>query len=40
MGKPYSAVVFDFGDGENHYVISEKMFQKLLKLLQEENSNG
>ena len=38
MGKSYSAVVFDFGDGENHYVISEKMFKKLLNFLEEENN--
>ena len=38
MGKPYSAIVFDFGDGENHYVISEKMFKQLLKFLEEEKN--
>lgn len=38
MGKSYSAVVFDFGDGENHYVISEKMFKRLLKFLAEEKN--
>lgn len=38
MGKPYSAIVFDFGDGENHYVISEKMFKRLLKFLEEEKN--
>lgn len=37
MNKSYSAVVFDFGDGEQHYIISEKMFKELLKHLQEEN---
>ena len=37
MGKDYSAVVFDFGDGEQHYVIDEKLFKKLLKILEDEN---
>ena len=36
MGKHHSALVIDFGDGENHYLISEKMFQELLKHLREE----
>lgn len=35
MGKPYSALVIDFGDGENHYLINEKLFIKLLKSLEE-----
>lgn len=35
MGKPYSAVVVDFGDGENHYIISEKLFKILLDRLEE-----
>ena len=37
MGKPFSAVVFDFGDGEQHYIIDEKLFKKLLKHLEDEN---
>lgn len=37
MRKDYSVVVFDFGDGENHYVIDERLFQKLNRYLQEEN---
>lgn len=36
MHKDYSAVVFDFGDGENFYVIDEKLFQKLLNYLEGE----
>lgn len=36
MHKDYSAVVFDFGDGENHYVIDEHLFQKLQNYLEEE----
>lgn len=35
MGKPYSALVIDFGDGENHYLISEKLFIKLVRSLEE-----
>lgn len=34
MGKPYSALVFSFGPGEeNHYVIDEWLFQELLEYL-------
>lgn len=37
-GKLYSAVVIDFGDGVNHYIISEKLFKYLnQKLMEEEN---
>jgi len=35
MHKDYSALVFDFGDGENHYVIDERLFKMLLKYLEE-----
>ena len=35
MGKPYSVVVIDFGDGENHYIIDEKLFQRLIKCITE-----
>lgn len=34
MGKSHSALAFDFGDGENHYVISEKDFKRFMSLLQ------
>lgn len=34
MGKPYSALVFDFGDGEQHYVISQKLFTMLLEYVE------
>lgn len=40
MGKPYSAVVFNFGPGEeNHYIIDEYLFLELLDHLNtlEEN---
>ena len=39
MGKDYSAVVFDFGDGENLYVIDERLFIKLLNYLQGESND-
>ena len=29
MGKAYSALVFDFGDGHNYYVLDEKTFLKM-----------
>ena len=38
MGKQYSAVCFDFGDGDNHYIISEKMFKRLIQLVQEDDN--
>lgn len=38
MGKQYSAVCFDFGDGENHYIISEKMFKRLIQLVKEDDN--
>ena len=33
MGKIYSAVAIDFGDGEQHYIISQKLFDKLIEVL-------
>ena len=36
MGKQYSALVFDFGDGEQHYVIDSKLFKQLQALLESE----
>ena len=36
MNKPYNAIAFDFGDGEQHYIINEKLFIKLLNYLEEE----
>lgn len=36
MGKEYSALAFDFGDGVNYYIISEKLFLKLITLLKQE----
>ena len=40
MGKQYSAVAIDFGEGENYYIISEKLFKKLINFIQEEEENG
>lgn len=36
MGKTHSALAFDFGDGENHYIIDERLFKRLLHLLEKE----
>lgn len=36
MGKRHSALVLDFGDQENHYLISEKDFLFLLEKLRED----
>lgn len=37
MGKRYSALAIDFGDGENHYLIDEHLFLELLDYLREAN---
>lgn len=37
MGKPYSALVFNFGPNEkNYYIIDEYLFETLIKALNEE----
>lgn len=36
MGKHYSAVAIDFGDGEQFYVINQRMFDRLLRALAED----
>lgn len=36
MGKHYSALAIDFGDGENHYLINERLFKQLINYLEEE----
>ena len=36
MGKQYSAVAIDFGDGEQHYIISQKMFNMLLESIDKQ----
>ena len=34
MGKPYSALAFNFGpDEDNHYIINEELFEKLINYL-------
>ena len=43
MGKPYSAVAFDFGTGslgnkETFYIIDERLFRKLNEKLEEEEN--
>ena len=35
MRKDYNAIVFDFGDGEQHYIIDEKLFKELVNYLEE-----
>lgn len=41
MGKPYSALVFNFGPNEpNYYVIDEQLFQTLVTYLDMEETNG
>lgn len=36
MNKSYSALAFDFGDGEQHYIIDERLFKELVEHLKEE----
>lgn len=40
MGKLYNAVVIDFGDNENHYIIDESLFKYLNNKLMEEENYG
>lgn len=40
MGKRHSALVLDWGDGEQHYLISEKDFLEYLAYLREVNTDG
>ena len=37
MGKSYSALAIDFGDGEQHYLIDEKLFKRLQDYLQSDS---
>jgi hypothetical protein len=40
MGKPYSTLAFNFGDnGENYFVIKEKLFKQFIKFLESEEEN-
>lgn len=34
MNKPYQAISIDFGDGEQHYLISSKLFKQLITFLE------
>lgn len=36
MGKLYNALAIDFGDGVQHFIISEKLFNYLNSKLEEE----
>ena len=36
MGKDYSALVFDFGDGNNYYVLDEKTFLEMKEALEND----
>lgn len=38
MGKRYSALALDFGDGENYFLINQRLFLELLEHLREENN--
>ena len=40
MGKLYNAVVIDFGDNENHYIINESLFKYLNNKLMEDENYG
>lgn len=40
MHKDYSALAFNFGDDENYYVISEKLFVQLVNFLKEEENEN
>ena len=38
MGKPYSALAFNFGPGQpNYYIIDESMFETLLEILNSDD---
>lgn len=39
MGKKYSALAFDFGDGELHYIIDKYLFEDLCNYLNMEGNN-
>ena len=40
MGKRYSAIVLDWGDGEQHYLIDQRLFLELLEHLREVNNEN
>ena len=36
MGKSYNALVFNYGDGNNYYVVDEKTFLRMKEALENE----
>lgn len=36
MGKTYSAVVIDFGDGEQHYILDEATFLQMKEVFERD----
>lgn len=40
MNKNYSAVAISFGDGNNYYIISEKLFTILRNYIEEDNNDN
>ena len=39
MGKDYSAVVIDFGDGKQYYLLDEKTFLRMKNYLEEAEND-
>ena len=37
MGKQYSVLAFDFGDGENYFILDKNLFKKFVNYIEEEN---
>lgn len=35
MGKSYSSLAFDFGDGEDYFIIDKKLMQLLIEAIKE-----
>jgi len=33
MNKPYNALAFDFGDGENYFIVDARTFKKIVDIL-------
>jgi len=40
MGYQYSTLAFDFGDGEQHYIINERLFKILMNHLKNEGEDN
>lgn len=32
MNKPYNALAFDFGDGDNYFIVDAKTFRKMIDI--------